>query len=71
MRTELQKTFSRRAFLSRSTTGLGALALSSLLNPQLFGAELEGGSKSKGALKLLHYPAKARRVIYLFQSGAP
>ena len=66
MRTELQKTFSRRVFLFRSITGLGACALSSLLNPQLFGAELEGGSKSKGVFKLQHYPAKARRVIYLF-----
>src|SRR5258708_2836828 len=68
---EIQRTLSRRAFLSRSTTGLGALALSSLLNPRLFGAEVGGGLKSKGALKSLHYPAKAKRVIYLFQSGAP
>ena len=67
---EIQKTLSRRAFLARSTTGLGALALSSLLNPRLFGAEREG-RKKKGALKTLHSPAKAKRVIYLFQSGAP
>ncbi|MBI3849217.1 MAG: DUF1501 domain-containing protein [Verrucomicrobia bacterium] len=67
---EIQKTLSRRAFLTRSTTGLGALALSSLLNPRLFGAE-EGGLKSTGALKALHSPAKAKRVIYMFQSGAP
>ena len=68
---DIQKMFSRRAFLARSTTGLGALALSSLLNPRLFGAGVEGGLKSTGALKTLHYPAKAKRVIYMFQSGAP
>ncbi len=68
---DFQRALSRRAFLSRSTTGLGALALSSLLNPGLFGAEAGSGLKSKGALKTLHLPARAKRVIYLFQSGAP
>src|SRR6185295_13567431 len=68
---EIQNTLSRRAFLSRSGTGLGALALSSLLNPRLFGADAAGGLKSRGALQTLHSPAKAKRVIYLFQSGAP
>jgi len=68
---EIQRALSRRSFLSRSTTGLGALALSSLLNPRLFGAEPAGALSTKGALKTLHHPAKAKRVIYLFQSGAP
>ena len=67
----IQRTLSRRAFLSRSTTGLGALALSSLLNPRLFGADVGDGLKSRGALKSLHFPARAKRVIYMFQSGAP
>src|SRR5262249_53342094 len=66
----------RRAFLARSTTGLGAVALASMLNEDVFAA----GAKSKapraakagtGALQGLHLPAKARQVIYLFQSGAP
>jgi hypothetical protein len=68
---EMQSTLNRRAFLARSATGVGALALTSLLNPELFGAETLGSAKMKGALKALHYPAKAKRVIYLFQSGAP
>src|SRR3989442_3061694 len=68
---ETERILSRRAFLVRSSTGLGALALSSLLNLQLIGAETSGNLKSKGALKTLHFPAKAKRVIYLFQSGAP
>jgi hypothetical protein len=68
---EAENILSRRAFLARSSTGLGALALSSLLNPQLFGAESAESLKSKGALKTLHFPARAKRVIYMFQSGAP
>ena len=64
---------SRRTFLARSSTGLGALALSSLLNGNLFGAEknIVAAKSSGGLLKELHHPAKAKRIIYLFQSGAP
>src|ERR1044071_2738003 len=63
---------SRRAFLARSSTGLGAIALSSLLNGNLFGAEKKIIAKPAGGfLKQLDHPAKAKRIIYLFQSGAP
>ncbi len=64
---------SRRAFLARSSTGLGAMALSSLLNGKLFGAEKKaaGVAPAGGILRQLHHPAKAKRIIYLFQSGAP
>jgi hypothetical protein len=64
----LQSALSRRAFLQRSTTGLGAIALGSLLNPGLFATE---GGVAPGALQQLHFAPKARRVIYLFMSGAP
>src|SRR5437867_10561300 len=71
--TEIEKTLSRRAFLARSTTGLGAIALSALLRRDLFGAAaaMNHTLKPKGALKSLDFAPKARRVIYLFQSGAP
>jgi hypothetical protein len=62
---------SRRAFLKKSTTGIGALALASLFNPDLFGSQITGAPTMPGALKHLHFPAKAKRVIYLFMSGAP
>ncbi|MEK6260912.1 MAG: DUF1501 domain-containing protein [Planctomycetota bacterium] len=52
----------RRHFLGRSATGLGAAALASLL-----GREARAGSVSA----LSHAVAKAKRVIWLFQSGAP
>src|SRR5881409_604249 len=62
----------RRAFLARSTTNLGALALASLLNKNLFAATARTApAKSAGVLKGLHHVATAKRVIYLFMSGAP
>jgi len=51
--------YSRRDFLSRGSLGLGAAALGMLSNPGQLLART-------GQL-----PAKAKRVIYLFQSGAP
>lgn len=67
-RTEIEKAFSRRAFLTRSTTGLGAIALGTLLRRNAFA---EAAAPWPGALPGLHFAPKAKRVIYLFQSGAP
>ena len=47
----------RRNFLQRFGGGLGGLALANMLHA-------ETGLK-------FHHPAKAKRVIYLFQSGGP
>src|SRR2546422_9814974 len=71
--TEIEKTLSRRAFLTRSTTGLGAIALGALLPRDLFGADaaMVPSQQAKAALKSLHFAPKAKRFIYLFQSGAP
>ncbi len=67
------KLTSRRTFLARSSTGLGTMALASLLNGRLLGAEkkIVGARPVGGILPQLHHPAKAKRIIYLFQSGAP
>ena len=66
--------YTRRDFLSRTSLGLGALALSSLLNPfRIFGKDRPGGlpgSSTSGA-NGPHFLPKVKRVIYLFQSGAP
>src|SRR5579859_1551342 len=56
----------RRSFLARSTLSLGALAMGQLLGGILQGAT----TNSRGAIGL-HFPARAKRVIYLFQSGGP
>lgn len=66
----IEQTLTRRAFLARSTTGLGALALGTLLNSKWLGTTAVAGPRP-GALDTLHFSPKAKRVIYLFQSGAP
>ncbi len=63
----------RRAFITR--TGLGSVALASLLDPfcgnATLAGESAGGTESPGAGGAPHFPARAKRIIYLFQSGAP
>lgn len=62
----------RRHFFSRSATGIGAAALASLLNPQLFAAGAsETKSDDRGILGGPHFAPTAKRVIYLFMSGGP
>jgi hypothetical protein len=56
----------RREFLRGSVLGLGTLALGSLVNPMnAFAAD------DPTTLRVPHFAPKAKRVIYLFQSGAP
>ena len=61
----------RRHFFGRTATGIGTAALASLLNPDLFGAPATAATADHGVLGQTHFPAKAKRVIYLFMSGAP
>ncbi|MDG1670161.1 MAG: DUF1501 domain-containing protein [Akkermansiaceae bacterium] len=65
-------TESRREFLLRSGNGLGAAALSTILNPGLIGSTSasEGGVYG-GLPDLPHFPGKAKRVIYMFMAGGP
>lgn len=58
---------SRRHFLNSFGMGLGSIALSSLLKPEA----LLGATNSRGFLGTSHFPSKAKRIIYLFQSGGP
>ena len=59
----------RRQFFGRSAAGIGTVALASLLNPDLFGSPSTTGRP--GVLRATHFPARAKRVIYLFMSGGP
>ena len=69
---DLDRMASRRAFLARSTTGLGTLALASLLDGNLFGASSASSlPQVPGAIKTLNFAPRAKRVIYMFMSGAP
>ena len=67
---EAQLRLNRRQFLSKSGVALGGLAFASLLGPAktIAGSPLLPG---EGILSQPHFPPKIKRVIYLFQSGAP
>src|SRR5216110_3317131 len=62
---------SRRHFLNRFGLGLGGIALGQLLNPLRAAAEQLTKPGHAGILSSLHFPAKAKRVIYLFMAGGP
>jgi len=64
---------SRRHFFGRMATGIGPAALASLLGGQTVktSAAVPGASRGDGLAELPHHSPKAKRVIYLFQNGAP
>jgi len=67
---ESRLNINRRRFLSRLSLGIGSVALGSLLIPDLFsgtGAE----SEADFIPGIPNFAPKAKRVIYLFQDGAP
>jgi len=66
-------TVTRRSFLGRSATGLGTVALASILNPRLLADSSSGGEleRWRGVVNPLHHPAKAKRVIWLYMAGGP
>src|SRR5947199_30550 len=64
------KQLTRRAFLGRAAQGVGALALASLIDPSLARAAA-GADKWRGVIDPLHFPAKAKRVIWLTMAGGP
>ncbi len=59
----------RRKFLSGLSVGLGSVALGSLLMPDLFKSAAEDEAGFLPGIP--HFAPKAKRVIYLFQNGAP
>ena len=61
----------RRQLLGRATTGIGSIALASVLNADLFADRTAAAGPARGLAGLPHFLPKAKRIIYLFQSGAP
>jgi hypothetical protein len=61
----------RRQFFGRAAYGIGAAALGSLLNPAVFAGQAGSASRDGGLEGIPHFAPKAKRVIYLLQSGAP
>src|SRR6266481_1734012 len=69
---KIAQQLNRRLFLTRSGVSLGAMALGSLLGrDQARAASATPDVATGGLLGLPHFAPKAKRVIYLFQSGAP
>ncbi len=62
----------RRMFLARAASGMGYLALSALLNRDLFATTTEStvGQMSENVNPPHHRP-RAKRIIYLYMAGGP
>ncbi|QGQ21420.1 DUF1501 domain-containing protein [Gimesia benthica] len=70
MTDQLTMQVNRRSFLRQNTAGVGLAALATLLTESQ--TDILQAAESKPAVSSgLHFPARAKRVIYLSQSGAP
>ena len=58
----------RRRFLTRLGMGIGGAALGTLLIPDLLTGKIDEEALTNA---LPHFAPKAKRIIYLFQNGAP
>lgn len=75
----LNKGWDRRNFLTKTSLGIGALALSSLVGKSVLGEltntlanQSSSASLEQEILKAIpHFAPKAKRVVYLFMSGGP
>ena len=63
---EALRAITRRTFFGRAAGGIGSLALASLLNN-----DLRAALENSMAPKPTHFPAKAKRAIYIHMAGAP
>ncbi|MGN6438801.1 MAG: DUF1501 domain-containing protein [Agriterribacter sp.] len=71
---QVKKQLDRRTFLTKTSMGLGAVALGSLLGrSSLFGKSNVAAPLEEGVTATVfpNYLPKAKRVVYLFQSGGP
>ena len=72
MNSELERLLTRRRFMQLSSTGIGAAALATLVSEDLLAKGAGAAPASVGGLPgLPHFAPRAKRVIYLFQGGAP
>jgi Protein of unknown function (DUF1501) len=75
---EIKRLVTRRHFFKDCAVGLGSIALASLLNRDVDASPQSSTSKGRNpqlndplAPKKPHFTPKAKRVIFLFQAGAP
>ncbi len=74
--TDNRRHITRRALFAKTATGIGTAALAYLLRNEAFGAPATTTAATQmaaiGALPgLPHFAPKAKRVVYMFQNGAP
>ena len=68
---ERQMMMTRRQFFSKGRVAIGTAALSSMLNSDMFAAAISEQQAQNGLPGFPNFAPKAKRVIYLFQNGAP
>jgi hypothetical protein len=69
---QLNVGMTRRDFFTKFAMGVGGVALSELLPRSLLAAAPPASpEQALGALGQLHFPARAKRIIYLFMAGGP
>src|SRR5690242_19591912 len=68
---ELNSLHTRRQFFSRTATGIGSVALASLLAESTTAGNEDPTTANQGILTKPHFSPKAKRVIYLFMQGGP
>ncbi len=65
------RAITRRHFFEQTSFGIGGLALASLMDTGVLASPSAQAIAASGARRALDFPAKAKRVIYLFMAGAP
>ena len=68
---EILLEMTRRQFFGRTAKGIGVAALASLLGPSLMAEGPTVDPKTGGLVGMPNFAPKAKRVIFLHQSGAP
>src|SRR6202166_150897 len=72
VRREILLQMTRRQFFGRAAGGIGVAALASLLGPEgLLAEDAAVDPKTGGLVGMPNFAPKAKRVIFLHQSGAP
>jgi hypothetical protein len=66
-----ERLLNRRTFLGGASLGLGSVALASLMQPRLLAGSAAAGGRATGVVQPLHFPPRAKRVIYLCMAGGP
>jgi hypothetical protein len=61
----------RRQFFGRTASGIGAAALATLLGESQVSAEALAAAEAPPGSAACRFPARAKRVIYLFMHGGP